>query len=46
LLNEYFHSAKEGMVKDIVNGALNISNLSDSFVLIESALGILKIEQK
>ncbi len=46
LLNEYFHSAKEGIVREIVNGALNSSNLSGSFELKETDLGILKIEQK
>lgn len=46
LLNEYFHSAKEGLVKEIINSALSSSNMAESFELKESGLGILKIEEK
>ena len=46
LLNEYFHSAKEGKVKEILEKALIGGGLQDLFELIPSSLGILTINVK
>jgi hypothetical protein len=46
LLNEYFYSAKEGKVKDLIDRALRASALEGKFEIIESSLGILRIKGK
>lgn len=45
LLNEYYYSAKEGKVKDLISIGLKDGSLDGRYIIVENSLGFLSIQE-